>query len=282
MLNTMKIKRAYIEITNRCNLRCSFCDTHDRTQKNLTLSEFNTIIQEVKPLTPYLYLHVQGEPLLHPQFEEIMNICDNEHMQVQLVTNGTFLCDYPTILSHTSLRKLSISLHSIDFQTIDIDEYMNPILRLMIQLTATSFPYLELRFWTSDQLQDKAKKCLTLLETHSSLQSTTKPNSYKIANNIYIHFENKFEWPAQAKNINVHQGTCRGGKDMIAILVDGTIVPCCLDTHGTIHLGNIFEQHLSVILNEDRYLNLIKGFNQNKLVEPLCQQCTYRNRFTKV
>ena len=68
---------------------------------------------------------------------------------------------------------------------------------------------------------------------------------------------------------------------MIAILVDGSVIPCCLDTQACINLGNIFNESLLEILKTSRYLNLVNGFNENKLVEPLCQQCTYRNRFTK-
>ena len=74
-------------------------------------------------------------------------------------------------------------------------------------------------------------------------------------------------------------GTCKGGKKQLAILVDGTIVPCCLDNEGIINLGNIFENSIQDILNTTRYKELINGFNNNKLNEELCKKCGYRNKF---
>ena len=124
----MNIKRVYIEITNRCNLRCNFCSFHHRELKEMSLGQFEAIIKQIQPYTSYIYLHVQGEPLLHSQFDDILNLCDQYELKVQLVTNGTFLKNYPSLSSHPSLRKLSLSLHSLDFQTCDIHEYMNEVI----------------------------------------------------------------------------------------------------------------------------------------------------------
>ena len=48
-------------------------------------------------------------------------------------------------------------------------------------------------------------------------------------------------------------------------LSNGDVVPCCLDGNGVIKLGNIFEEKFTDILNNDRYINMRKGFNDNKL-----------------
>ena len=120
------IKRVYIEITNVCNLSCSFCKKNSRPSRFLSIEEFLYIIQQVKPVTDYIYLHVQGEPLLHPQLEDIFLLCDRVGMHVQLVTNGTFLSRYPYLYNHPSLRKISFSLQSVEYQhSADIKEYMN-------------------------------------------------------------------------------------------------------------------------------------------------------------
>lgn len=273
----MNIKRVYIEITNRCNLRCNFCSFHHREFKEMSLSQFEEILKQVKPYTSYIYLHVQGEPLLHSQFDEILSLCDQYDMQVQLVTNGTFLNKYPSLFSHSSLRKLSLSLHSLDYQTCNITEYMNEIFTFIDSKRTNC--YVELRFWTSDNLSDKATTALSLIKNKYDLQQTTKPNSFKLSSHVFLHFENQFEWPATAILPSTKLGTCRGGKEMVAILVDGTVVPCCLDAEGEINLGNIFVENLNSILSSKRFNSIIKGFNDNQLIEPLCQKCTYRNRF---
>jgi radical SAM protein with 4Fe4S-binding SPASM domain len=72
---------------------------------------------------------------------------------------------------------------------------------------------------------------------------------------------------------------CRGLRDHLAILVDGTVVPCCLDADGQVALGNIFRQPLVAILASPRALRLREGFGHQWLVEPLCRRCAYRQRF---
>jgi len=68
-------------------------------------------------------------------------------------------------------------------------------------------------------------------------------------------------------------------KTQIGILVDGTVIPCCLDSNGEIKLGNIFRNSMEDILNSDRYINLQKSFQDRKPCELLCQKCTFKNKF---
>ena len=65
----------------------------------------------------------------------------------------------------------------------------------------------------------------------------------------------------------------------MGILVDGTVVPCCLDSEGNIPLGNIFEKDFESIINGDRAKNMFNGFSQRKKIEKLCRTCGYSTRF---
>ena len=86
---------------------------------------------------------------------------------------------------------------------------------------------------------------------------------------------NKFSWP-DLKDENVRStGNCLGAKEMLGILADGTVVPCCLDADGIINLGNIFKESISDILKTKRFSLLNEGFMGGKLSEPLCQKCTF-------
>ncbi|MEG0176278.1 radical SAM/SPASM domain-containing protein [Anaerorhabdus sp.] len=273
-----KIKRIYIEITNKCNLRCKFCSFHHRPFHEMSLEEFETILLNIKHITPFIYLHVQGEPLIHTKFDEIMSLCDKHAMNVQLVTNGTYLANQPNLINHPSLRKISLSLHSLDYQNCDIEEYMKTILNFIHDFTNSKYGFAELRFWVSDNLNERANLALKMIKDNYQLKPTNKPNSYSLQERVYLHFENQFTWPSE-ENSDDLCGTCRGGKDMLAILADGTIVPCCLDAEGCINLGNIHTETITDVLFSERYLRMIKGFNENKLIEPLCKSCQYRKRF---
>ena len=69
-----------------------------------------------------------------------------------------------------------------------------------------------------------------------------------------------------------------GTKTHIAILANGDVVPCCLDGDGVMVLGNVYENSLKSILESKRFNDINKGFNENKLVEELCQKCKYRRK----
>lgn len=277
-----KIKRIYIEITNSCNLSCSFCAKHHRKYKMLSLQEFEHIVKQAKNYTNFIYLHVQGEPLSHPQFNEILSICDLYEMQVQLVTNGTFLNKHLDMINHSSLRKISISLQSIEYQNLDLNTYMNTIISFIDSCTLSKHPIVEIRFWRNDQYDlPKTKTCLDILREKYTFTLTERNNHYRINENVYIDFDNMFSWPDLNSTTNNQNGTCLGAKSQIAILSNGSVVPCCLDTDAHVLLGNIFKKDLDEILKDAPYLNLIKEFNDHKIQNPFCLRCTYRLRFSK-
>ena len=74
----------------------------------MNLNDINNYLDQIKEFGNYIYLHVLGEPLLHPNFNEILKLLDDKGFNLQLVTNGILLNKYPDLLTHKSLRKLSI------------------------------------------------------------------------------------------------------------------------------------------------------------------------------
>ena len=68
------LKKAYVEITNCCNLSCAFCPKTARSPRSMSVGEFDLVLGKLGDAVQYVYLHVMGEPLLHPNFEEILDI----------------------------------------------------------------------------------------------------------------------------------------------------------------------------------------------------------------
>ena len=111
----MHFSRCYLEITNRCNLACSFCPKTKRPARTINPVEFRHLAEKLRPYTDYLYLHVLGEPLLHPQLGEILDICRELLFRVVITTNGTLLPAQETmLLSSPALYKINVSLHSFE------------------------------------------------------------------------------------------------------------------------------------------------------------------------
>ena len=277
------IRRAYIEILNTCNLSCAFCQTNSRPPKRMSAADFRHVLSEVRTITDYVYLHVQGEPLLHPQFDEIMRECDRAGVHVQLVTNGTFLPGHPDLLTHSSLHRLSISLQSIEYQTVDTEQYIHAVLDVLDSIPEHPSFITDLRFWRTDQIGlPKTERMLEALRSRYDFVSSGRENQYRIADQVYVSFANSFDWPEEknSSSVPVH-GTCLGARDQIAVLSDGTVVPCCLDADAHIPLGNIFSASLQDILRSPRCTALIKGFENRTVVEPFCAGCTFRRRFDR-
>ncbi len=276
----MHFKRIYIEITNNCNLNCSFCAKSNREKKEMTLSEFHHVLQEIAPYTNNIYLHVKGEPLLHSHLDEILTYCDNFNMKVNITTNGTLLKEKAKMLrKHSSLSHLYLSLHSENNKENYLQDIFIETAKFSKKVTIIY------RFWTLEngKINSKIANILEKMREYYNLGNekmkelkTTK--NIKISENIYVDKADLFEWPKTSLS-NKEDGHCLGGKTHVAILSDGTVVPCCLDDDGIISLGNIFKQSFAEIINGSRFQNLRNSFENNKAIEPLCQKCTYKARF---
>ena len=99
-------------------------------------------------------------------------------------------------------------------------------------------------------------------------------NKKTIKKNLFVDYPNEFDWP-NIKNEPIYSGGCKGTIDHIGILVDGTVVPCCLDSEGIINLGNIYKKSLEEIINSNKFIQIKESFKQNKRVHPLCKTCNF-------
>ena len=106
--------RAYVEITNVCNLRCSFCHGHKRDARFMTEAEFSHILDALEGKIRYLYYHLMGEPLLHPQLPDFLRMAKARGFTSIITTNGTLLSRRGGELIDGGAHKVSISLHSFE------------------------------------------------------------------------------------------------------------------------------------------------------------------------
>ena len=271
----------YIEITNKCNLSCSFCKKGVRPLREMTINEFKKIISKIKDYTNTICLHVKGEPLLYSNLNEILTICDDNNINISLTTNGTLLkAKVEDLIKHKSLFKIHISLNA-EVKNLN---YLDDI------FTAGSlFPQDKIiiyRLWAQkeNKLDEKSTIIVEKLKDYYHLSTEVVENikenkNTKIDINKYVDKNNLFEWP-KVSNAKTN-GFCEGLKSQLAILSNGTVTACCLDDEGLINLGNIFEEDLKEILEKEKTKKIIEGFRDNKCVEKLCQSCYYKKRFNK-
>ncbi len=274
-----KYKRIYIEITNNCNLNCSFCSKVIKPRRNMSLEEFEIVLNKIKGFTDYIYLHVKGEPLIHKDIIEFINKANEYNLKVNLTTNGVLFDKYAKELGKcNNLNKINFSLHCEHNKENYLEDIFDNIKYLSKDTTVIY------RLWTlkNNKLDENSTKIVDSIQTYYNLSTETvdkikKENNIKISSTIYVDKDNEFIWP----EINTHKscGYCYGLNTHIAILVDGTVVPCCLDSNGVINLGNIYKDNLEDIINSDRYQNLLKSFRDRKPCEELCKSCVFKERF---
>ena len=274
-----RFKKVYIEISNICNLSCSFCPGTKRAPKIMEPDEFKTVITKVAPFTDYLYFHLLGEPLLHPNLKDYLNICEEHGLKVIITTNGTLLNKQGDVLLRSdSHYKTVISLHSFEANlNQNFDEYINDCLNYA--KAAEGEKIVVLRLWNNGGEDKLNREILQKIENCFPAPWRETRGGKQIGNNIYIQFGDKFDWPDIENQTLNETAFCYGMRDQIGVLCDGTVVPCCLDNNGEINLGNIFETNLEDIINSPRALNIYNGFSNRKACEELCKKCSFARKF---
>lgn len=291
-----KYKKVYVEITNSCNLKCTFCPDTARLSRYMTNGEFLHVIKEIKPFTDYIYFHLMGEPLLNPELKSFISICNANNIKVNITTNGTLLEKSKDILLNTpGLRKVSISLHSFEAnkERIPLEEYLGESINFVKEASSKGI-ICEFRLWNSGGEGIKADNSLNgiiIKELNLAFGRQNEPDLYeelvlrqntKLADRVFLHLAQRFEWPDIDRTDSTEEVFCYGLRDQFGILVDGTVVPCCLDSEGNIPLGNIFEQPLKNILASPKACAMYDGFTARTAVEELCRRCGYAQRYRRL
>lgn len=264
----------------------------------MSLTEFSQILDKVKPYTDYIYLHIKGEPLLHPHLREILDLCFQNRIFVTITTNGRVLPFVCNILTQSpALRQVNISLHSFSgIENINLEElntYLNGIIITAKEFSINTSIITGLRLWnlnrenmTEESMEKNSYVLKVLSENFPAFdyslmeEKMLEKKGMQLGKNTYLNFDYKFSWPDLNSSYVGDTGYCYGLKTQLGILVDGTVVPCCLDENGIVNLGNIFQDELDNILNSQKAQNIVKGFSCRKVTEELCKRCGYRERFS--
>ena len=278
--NRMRFKKIYIEISNSCNFSCSFCFRSERKKRFMSVGEFMSVVNEIRPFTDYIYLHVLGEPFLHPHFREILQIASAENLKVNISTNGSLLHKYFDFLMENPVRQLNISLHDAE-ENVPKEKWSEFILSMLeIAKSLSAKSYINFRLWnqTNEASNEFNQLCIKLIQDFFHLPDcfhviSEKERNITLSPKIYLQLAPRFEW---TDTIESENKTCYGLRDQIAILSDGNVVPCCIDADAHLLLGNIFNEKLDDILQSDKALRIRKGFEQHRAVEDWCRKCGFR------
>ena len=270
--------KAYVEITNICNMTCSFCHGHSRKPGRMDRETFSCILQQLEGKTQYIYYHLMGEPLTHPDLPLFLQMAADKGFRSIITTNGTLLDRVGERLLNVPLHKVNISVHS--FETGEDTAYLAKVAAFAGRASRAGV-LVSMRLWNRDH--DNGRNAATEAYLRQQLPGQWQENSrgYRIQDKLFLEYGDRFVWPDKAAPVQGEQVFCYGLRDHFGILCDGTVVPCCLDSDGVIPLGNVLTEELTDILNSPRAKAMVDGFSCRKAAEDLCRRCGYAQRFAK-
>ena len=274
-------RKAFLEITNICNLSCSFCPGTVRAPRTMTEPEFLLLAEKLRPWADYLYFHLMGEPTAHPLLPRFLSDAAALGFRPMLTTNGTLLsrCGETLLSGEAQFYKISISLHAFEANVLDLpfSDYLASCFSFAREAAARG-TIAVLRLWNLDgkasgALHERNREILSAMHAAFPGEWTQNRSGFRLAERVFLEWGEKFDWASLSSPVLGTEGFCYGLRDQLGVLCDGTVVPCCLDADGAIPLGNLFREELDNILSSPRAKALYDGFTDHRCTEELCRRC---------
>ena len=191
-----RFQKIYVEISNVCNLRCSFCPGTRRKRQVMPKSEFASLLPKLQPWTDFLYFHIMGEPLCHPQLAEFLSLAGQFGFKVILTTNGTLLAkQQETLIQAAALHKVNISLHAFEANDLDIpfSEYLRQC--FAFGQAAQGQKLVVYRLWNQGGAEARNEEILSAMEAVFPKPWNVQRRGTEIGNRIFLEYGEKFDWP---------------------------------------------------------------------------------------
>ena len=273
--------RVYVEITNICNMQCSFCHSHSRKPGRMTQEQFSRVLEQLTGHTNYIYYHLMGEPLLHPQLGIFLQMAAEKGFRSVITTNGTLLQSHGQVLLENPVHKVSVSLHSFEQDNDEtFENYLRQVADFAEKAVETGM-IVSLRLWNRGFDAGRNDKAVAFLQDRFSDPWIENSKGFRLRDRLFLEWGDRFQWPDKNAQDFGSDVFCHGMKDQFGILCDGTVVPCCLDSDGVINLGNVFSEEIADILDSPRVRAMVNGFSCRKATEDLCRRCGYARRFSR-
>ncbi|PDW67855.1 radical SAM/SPASM domain-containing protein [Helicobacter pylori] len=280
--NKKPFKKIYIELSDICGLQCSFCPNPKNIRGVIPLELFEKVCKEAAPLTPIITFHVLGDPCKLKNLNHYLSTARRFSLKVDLVTSGVYLCDFETLLQDI-IYQISISLDAglDNHNKLNQHRYIQKILefcRYKCEKNSEVFLNLRIQDSTLEKHQNLIKPFLESFEC-VSLETLKSQGRTRLFKKSFLNIQKTFKWPnLNAQNsLNQESKTpyCYGLIKQIAILSNGVVVPCCMDTQAHINLGDLNHTPLKDILKSQKAMAIKTHFLKGEALELLCKNCSY-------
>jgi len=271
-----------IETTNFCNLNCPMCVAKDtREQGFLDLDFLERIIGENKKVLEgqFIWLHFNGEPLLHPYLPEIIKILKNNGIRTRFSTNAVFL----------DKKKASELMEAgLDYIVFSLDGYTKKTYETI--RSGSNFEKVEENIRNFLKIKnDKGFKTETQVQFIKMKENKTEENlfikKWKKTDINYINIKSFCSRAGKVHNISrfvdapglikkiKRRPPCFYLWETLIILWNGKVISCCQDLLGELELGDLKKETLIDIWNSPKLIELRKKQLENDFSTRPCKYC---------
>lgn len=297
--NTQKAKglplSITIEPTTACNLGCPECPSglkqFTRPEGNLKTEFYRKVIDEAKQHAFYLNFYFQGEPFINSNFLDMVGYANQQNIYTATSTNAHFLTDIKAKETvESGLSRLTISIDGTTQETYEsyrkqgelakVLEGTRNILKWKKELNSKT-PYVIFQFLVvkpnEHQIED-AKQLATEMGVDEIRFKTAQLYDYKNGNELmptiekYSRYKKQKDGTFRLKNKMLNE--CWRMWSSCVVTWDGKIVPCCFDKDAKHQLGDLAQNSLKNIWQNDKYVGFRKALLTNRQAIDICQNCT--------
>jgi spiro-SPASM protein len=275
-------KRVILEASNICNLRCLMCaiQRHSvRPKGSMTYSLYKKIIDEISQHEiEYLSLQGGGEPLLHKDIIKFIKYAKKKDIKnVGFATNAFFL---------TEEKAKKIIEAKLDWISFSVDGYSEDTYNKI--RIGSDFKTVINNIKKFIELNKKAdKKIKTLVSLVKFSENENELEKFRnfwepLVDTVNFKVYQTYAGKIQDKRIEKDKETtpikrmpCHQLlRNDIIILWDGNVIPCCRDIDGVLIYGNVNNDSIASIYNNEIRNGYIKLHKEGKWDEiPLCKNC---------
>ena len=275
-------RQFWIEITNECSLKCIMCPVSKglkRRRMFMSMDVFVKIINQINMVKPRIMLHVAGEPLLNKNLFKMIEYAKKRGCWVGIHTNAVLLTEEMSMrILDSSLDYISFSFDGYTPQTYEkirigakfeqVRSQIETFLRLRYSRVKVKHPFTRIEI-------------LLMEETKADIHDFIKYWQARKIDSVNVKLAGTWAGLVDSHRSKTaeHFGyrPCRDVFCKCAILVDGTVVPCCNDIEGRMPLGNILKKSFNEIWNGISYNRLRIQHLKNTIPENIiCHNCGFR------
>ena len=284
-----------IEPTTACNLRCPECPSglraFSRPTGNLRSDFFRKTIDDLHRDLSFLIFYFQGEPYINPDFLDMVQYASQRGIYTITSTNGHFLNEENARKTiESGLDRLIIS---VDGSTQEVYEQYRKSGKLEVVLQGarnvvkwkkelkSKTPHLVFQFLVVRPNEHQIPEIYKLAEEIGIDEvrlKTAQIYDYAQGNPLipnqdrYSRYRKQADGSYRIKNQLLNH--CWKLWHACVITWDGVVVPCCFDKDAQYRMGNLQEQSLREVWQQQPYREFRQQLLKGRDKIDICTNCT--------